>query len=952
MSNYKRGKKKNISNYESEDESSKDKDVDDENVDYMCENNAIQTPPTKQGKDKDEDPPSSLLPAMTQDFVKYAGDQEGVDLSKLFASPSSDKSSGNTGNDSILKPRQRKYNAQQIEKEVDDLFDLFENHNETKEDDKICTQPTDNISKKATFETNENHLGLYPTLSSNRKQRQLKRRERHQLRQSSQQNKDRSPREMRAQKRELLRKKRRKDSLKTVVHFNTDESNFDKCIDDANHKNKIDHNDGEDFDTILDSINNDILQHRQSQDQKPQHEQLQQEKIQEQQSQPQSQNQQPALPQQKGEDETNGFAHNKRSIHPINIAEHNPRDNQKEQNSAHVKDDDPFGDDPFGDDAFDEEALLMMDQLERSMQNHKQQQQQQQQHQPPPPPPSEGEMNTTRLRSSNNCSNENIYGTKHKTTTTATTTSISITNNTAPSNSNKSTTEMLEINSIQRSDVSKSQIKDPSINNTQKHHKDDEDSFGSIPDFDFEEIDRLVAERTSLSASLKSNNLNSTAPDPRLPICNPLSTSFQSNPYQDGGKKIQFSIFSRYKVHRIINDTNTFTLTLSVSQTDSSLNEKTLTEPSVQNFIHLRGEWYMTTIEPGDIFHLVSISGQYKTDISALPITLHTAYPTGSVEDDLLLVLHPHYLMLPSNISEAVSCPRRAVIKSRLGSGMLTNPSAVLGTMRHDLFQQILSSSESSNGISTLPQPFLYETAKRIVRHHSEALIGCQLYDQEEDVISQLLRIIPEINRLAQSYIPFLTKGSNSYSKLEGFGFNKGVLFQAKQLSATEESVLTPELGLKGSVDATFVSDIQSISPTGNQLLNSPKFRSIMGVELKTGHNQNPQNAHTAQLALYTTMLRVRHGSTTTPTSAISSNSANNHDVGAGPGGMLLYLNHQGHRALHVSSSAGEVKSLMTHRNRLAVQLKQSLKPRGIIQYELDSQDDDENNNNAETAKG
>jgi hypothetical protein len=102
-----------------------------------------------------------------------------------------------------------------------------------------------------------------------------------------------------------------------------------------------------------------------------------------------------------------------------------------------------------------------------------------------------------------------------------------------------------------------------------------------------------------------------------------------------------------------------------------------------------------------------------------------------------------------------------------------------------------------------------------------------------------------------------------------------------------------------------------------------------MSIELKTGHNQNPQTAHMAQLALYTMMLRVRCGSQTHSSSLAQG--VSQEITGAGESGMLLYLNHDAYRAIHVSPMPNETKSLIGQRNLVASELSRASRPRGIL---------------------
>ena len=63
------------------------------------------------------------------------------------------------------------------------------------------------------------------------------------------------------------------------------------------------------------------------------------------------------------------------------------------------------------------------------------------------------------------------------------------------------------------------------------------------------------------------------------------------------------------------------------------------------------------------IFKLSNVVGRkWRTDISALSVSLQTLYPAGSVEDDLILALHPYLLVTPSIVGGSIGCSRRAVV--------------------------------------------------------------------------------------------------------------------------------------------------------------------------------------------------------------------------------------------------------------------------------------------------
>lgn len=267
---------------------------------------------------------------------------------------------------------------------------------------------------------------------------------------------------------------------------------------------------------------------------------------------------------------------------------------------------------------------------------------------------------------------------------------------------------------------------------------------------------------------------------------------------------------------------------------------------------------------------------------------------------------------------------------------------ALFGTMRHELFERCMSSQDFS-------WPTAKVIANSIIRRNAESLVGCGV--RESEARSQVLQVVTKIQKFAQEYTtlnPAKNVDSNADSakggRLKANGMQPDMQFLAHSVQATEEAVVCPELGMKGNLDVT-VSATTSSLPNGNTPAGAPQT-SLMTIELKTGHNQNPQSAHMAQLALYTMMLRVRRGPnrpSTTPSSQPLNQEAN---LGACESGMLLYLNHENYRASHVSPMLNEIKSLIGQRNLIASELERVSSPRGVVlSYEEDE-------NSSEAAKG
>ena len=468
------------------------------------------------------------------------------------------------------------------------------------------------------------------------------------------------------------------------------------------------------------------------------------------------------------------------------------------------------------------------------------------------------------------------------------------------------------------------------------------DEFGCFPDIDFEALDEVIQKRqehpSKSSGSMIPLEIKSQAPSSVMP-------------------EVSFLTFSRYKVLRVEEDISTYTKTLEVASWTVEMlnhdNEERLLHRNVRStnlspqqykpsgHIHLRGEWYYTKVYEGDVFHLCSLSGRRKTDVAALPIVVHSSPSHGSDTDDLVVVMHPDLLVTPTIVSETVGCSRRAVLKNRFGSSGCMSKAALLGTMRHELF-----------GMCIKEQKFDIDSAmkcsKKIVRRNATSLIACGMSVEEAE--KGVVEVMPSIREFVSQYTRFGDDGAQTNFSdrpaLNGHGHQDSIKFVADSVDAIEEPVVSPELALKGFVDATLsitaVTLNQQPSPLSVVESHGPQnFYSCL--ELKTGHNQNTQNAHMAQLALYTLMLQVRHGVKKNGHGRQESNRKIGILPTAAPGGILVYLNEKSTRSVHVSPLLNEIKSLIGQRNVIACEMKRSSRPRGIeLTYQEPGEESDD----------
>lgn len=243
---------------------------------------------------------------------------------------------------------------------------------------------------------------------------------------------------------------------------------------------------------------------------------------------------------------------------------------------------------------------------------------------------------------------------------------------------------------------------------------------------------------------------------------------------------------------------------------------------------------------------------------------------------------------------------------------------ALFGTMRHQLFEETMKEKDFN-------VPTIHSHVTTIVRKNAEGILSCGASSIEAE--TEILRFFPQITQFANQFTSFGPSPRNSGAGLENHNrAGHPTCFVAEAVEAVEEPLISPELGLKGNIDMIVRARIgQSSSSHGGTLTTS---ESMLAVELKTGHNQNTQNAHVAQLALYILMMKSRYGSKTMQSSA---------DLGATESGVLLYMNNGAFKGVHVAPMLSEIKSLIGQRNLLAIEQARATRPRGIIlSYERD----------------
>ncbi|GLE08274.1 hypothetical protein PINS_up019325 [Pythium insidiosum] len=102
-------------------------------------------------------------------------------------------------------------------------------------------------------------------------------------------------------------------------------------------------------------------------------------------------------------------------------------------------------------------------------------------------------------------------------------------------------------------------------------------------------------------------------------------------------------------------------------------------------------DWFDTPLEAGDTINLVLTHCDGQGFFFSQPLENATQATTVTVDNSHhLVVVHPDILVSPTSVTTSFGCLRRAVLRETLNVSRPTNEKALLGTMKHELFQHAL----------------------------------------------------------------------------------------------------------------------------------------------------------------------------------------------------------------------------------------------------------------------
>ncbi|KAJ3163715.1 Tripartite DNA replication factor [Geranomyces michiganensis] len=345
-------------------------------------------------------------------------------------------------------------------------------------------------------------------------------------------------------------------------------------------------------------------------------------------------------------------------------------------------------------------------------------------------------------------------------------------------------------------------------------------------------------------------------------------------------KRKPFSRFLVMEVLRSEYELDSLTGTRGPEQILRLLDEST----QIEQWLHLREDWWQTDIDVGDYLHLVN--GEFDS-------TENRCIADNSRAT--LVIAHPDCLISATSLSESFGCLRKAILQDRIRSQGEITPPLVYGKMMHCLLQTCLKANS-------------FTTAH--IEREIDALIVQGIQDLhaigETEVFAKahLLQFVPDLQTWAAKFVGPSPKPDAvlQTSACTGNDAHKKTTICINKILDIEENIWSPTYGVKGMIDASV--QVQVRQGTGRPKTLATPF------EFKTGRS-TAVVAHRAQTILYTLMMSERYGV------SVAS-------------GLLYYMRAGG--LVHVPVVDHEIRGLMIARNAMSFYLNQKTKLPPVIQ--------------------
>jgi DNA replication ATP-dependent helicase Dna2 len=311
-----------------------------------------------------------------------------------------------------------------------------------------------------------------------------------------------------------------------------------------------------------------------------------------------------------------------------------------------------------------------------------------------------------------------------------------------------------------------------------------------------------------------------------------------------------------------------------------------------------------------------------------------------TVNNELLLILHPELLLSATMLGGSFQCLRKAFINTTIGDGPGGDASeaATYGTLMHELAEKSLikagSNLESNNEGRSSKKSVIEESVDVLARKSALDLFAVNktveaFIDHAKSVISGVdkwSKKLTALHRKKQVMNKYFESEENLASKNEeeivtlreektrrfnqpcggvnvevrNNGASNSNVLEVSEIVDIEEIIWAPRLGLKGQIDAIAQARVRNGKEAGEL--------KVVPVELKTGKWKDIVE-HGAQVLLYTLMIGERY----------------KQSQGPSPFGVLHYTNDEQSeegKTTVIERNNIEIAYLMHQRNRLAAALQ------------------------------
>ncbi|CAL4122921.1 unnamed protein product, partial [Meganyctiphanes norvegica] len=229
----------------------------------------------------------------------------------------------------------------------------------------------------------------------------------------------------------------------------------------------------------------------------------------------------------------------------------------------------------------------------------------------------------------------------------------------------------------------------------------------------------------------------------------------------------------------------------------------------------LSGFWCQSSVKEGDVVHIL-----FTFDVSG-HFTINNTQGT--------IVVNPDYLISGTSVVSAVFCGRKAVLNERFKGMDSGNQIMLIGTLVHQLFQEVVKSKiQSRQKLDHLVRDLMSQP--RILKD----MYGLNV--SEAKIYEEMSNFLPHIHTWSQRY---LGSGLVSLGKTESRNKRQWP-GNIKEIQDIEENFWSPRFGIKGKVDLTVKTQMRGITK-------------VMPLELKTGRSSFSAE-HKGQVTLYSMM--------------------------------------------------------------------------------------------------